>query len=136
MRILIDRYAPEEKQTIGAFYLLGSNDSVIDRWDSLEPPWLDNQRRISCIPKGKYKARKHNSPRFGSCLWLQDVPDRSEILVHRFNFFEDTLGCIGIGRFLKDLNNDGLMDITDSAKSIKEMLSYLKDMDGIMIEIK
>jgi len=136
MRILIDRYSPEEKQTIGSFYLLGFNNSVIAKWDCLELPWLDNQTNISCIPTGSYKARKHNSPRFGSCLWLQDVPNRSEILVHKLNFFEDTLGCIGIGRFLKDINHDGLMDITDSAKSIKELLAYLKDMDGIMIEIK
>jgi hypothetical protein len=136
MKLLVDRYSPEEKQTIGNFFLLQDNDTVIHRWDSLEPPWLNNQRRISCIPTGFHKARKHNSPRFGSCLWLQDVPNRSEILVHKLNFFKDTLGCIGIGRFLKDLNNDGLMDITDSAKSMEELLSYLKDIDGIMIEIR
>ena len=136
MRISIDRYAPEPKQTIGVFYLLGTNDSVIAKWDSLELPWLDNQRRVSCIPTGTYKARKHNSPKFGKSLWLQDVPNRSEILVHKGNYHFDILGCILIGRFLKDINNDGLIDVIESGKAIKELLSYLKDMDGIMIEIK
>jgi hypothetical protein len=136
MKLLVDRYSPEEKQTIGNFFLLQDNGTTIHRWDSLEPPWLNNQRRISCIPTGYYKARKHNSPRFGSSLWLQDVPNRSEILVHKLNYYQDTLGCIGIGRTLKDLNHDGKKDITDSAKSIKELMAYLKDIDGIMIEIR
>ena len=57
MRILIDRYASEPKQTIGVFYLLGTNDSVIAKWDCLELPWLDNQRRVSCIPTGTYKKK-------------------------------------------------------------------------------
>ena len=136
MRISIDRYAPEPKQTIGVFYLLGTNDSVIAKWDCLELPWLNNQRRISCIPKGNYKAKKHNSPKFGKSLWLQDVPNRSEILVHKGNYHFDILGCILIGKFLKDINNDGLIDVLESGKAIKELLSYLKDIDGIMIEIK
>ena len=136
MRISIDRYAPEPKQTIGVFYLLGTNDSVIAKWGCLELPWLNNQRRISCIPKGNYKAIKHNSPKFGESLWLQDVPNRSEILVHKGNYHFDILGCILIGKFLKDINNDGLIDVVESTKAIKELLSYLKDMDGIMIEIK
>ena len=136
MRILIDRYAPEPKQTIGVFYLLNTNDSVIAKWDCLELPWLNNQRRISCIPTGFHKARKHNSTRFGSSLWLQDVPNRSEILVHKGNYHTDILGCILMGRFLKDINKDGLIDVVESGKSIKELLSYLKYVDGIMIEIK
>ena len=136
MKIVIDRYAPEEKQTIGSFYLLQDNGTTIHRWDSLELPYLDNQKYISCIPTNTYIAIKHDSPKFGDCLWLQDVVNRSEILVHRLNFNEDTLGCIGIGRFLKDLNNDGLIDITDSGESIKELLDYLKYVDEIIIEIK
>ena len=136
MKLLLDRYAPEPKQTIGCLYLLGTNESVISKWDSLELPWLDNQRRVSCIPKGSYKAKKHNSPKFGSSLWLQDVPNRSEILVHKGNYHTDILGCILIGRFLKDINNDGLIDVVESGKAVKELLAHLKDMDGIMIEIK
>jgi hypothetical protein len=136
MKLLIDRYSPEEKQTIGCLYLLGTNDSVISKWDSLELPWLDNKGRVSCIPTGNYKARKHNSPKFGSSLWLQDVPNRSEILIHKGNYYSDILGCILIGRFLRDINNDGLIDVVDSQNAVKELLSYLKNIDFIMIQIR
>jgi hypothetical protein len=56
--------------------------------------------------------------------------------VHKGNYHFDILGCILIGKFLKDINNDGLIDVVESTKAIKELLSYLKDIDGIMIEIK
>lgn len=136
MRILIDRYSSEEKQTIGKFYLLRDDGSVIDEWHSLELPWLDNQRNISCIPKGAYKARKHNSPKFGESLWIQDVPNRSEILIHKGNFYTDILGCILIGIGLSDINKDGFVDVTRSADAINLLLLHLKDVDGIMVEIK
>ena len=136
MKILIDRYSPEEKQTIGKLYLLENNNSIINEWDTLELPWKDNQRRVSCIPKGIYKAKKHNSPRFGKSLWLQDVPNRSEILIHKGNYYTDILGCILIGTDLKDINNDGIIDVVNSARAVKELLSYLGNVNGIMIEIK
>jgi len=136
MKILIDRYSPEEKQTIGKLYLLENNSSVIDSWDSLELPWLNNQNYISCIPKGSYKAKKHNSPKFGECLWIQDVPNRSEILIHKGNYYTDILGCVLIGTGLSDINKDGEIDVVSSKTAIGELLSYLKEVDGIMIEIK
>ena len=136
MRLLLERYSHEEKQTIGKLYLLNNSGGIIAKWNSLELPWLDNQRRISCIPSGTYKARKHTSPRFGKSLWLQDVPNRSEILIHRGNFYTDILGCILIGKDLADINKDGVIDVTQSVKAINELMSYLNDLDAIMIEIK
>jgi hypothetical protein len=136
MKILIDRYSPEKNQIIGKLYLLDNNNSVIDSWDSLELPWLDNQKYISCIPKGSYKAKKHNSPKFGECLWIQDVPGRSEILIHKGNYYTDILGCVLIGTGLGYINKDGIVDVTNSKVAVGELLSYLKEVDGIMIEIK
>lgn len=136
MRLLLNRYSHEEKQTIGKLFLLSKSGGIIAEWHSLELPWLENQRRISCIPLGTYKARKHKSPRFGSSLWLQDVPDRSEILIHRGNFFSDILGCILIGKDLSDINNDGVIDVAQSVNAMNELMIYLNDVDAIMIEIK
>ena len=136
MRLLLERYSHEEKQTIGKLYLLNNSGGIIAKWHSLELPWLDNQRRISCIPLGNYKAHKHTSPRFGKSLWLQDVPNRSEILIHRGNFYTDILGCILIGKDLSDINNDGVIDVTQSVKADNELMSYLNELDAIMIEIK
>lgn len=136
MKLLLERYSHEKKQTIGKLYLLRNDGSVIDDWHSLELPWLDNQKNISCIPKGIYKAKKHVSPRFGNSLWIQDVPNRSEILIHLANYFSDLRGCIAIGVDLKDLNNDGHIDLVQSRKAINLLMLHLKDVDGIMLEIR
>lgn len=136
MRLFLERYSHEEKQTIGKLYLLRDDGSVINDWHSLELPWLDNQRNISCIPKGIYKAKKHVSPRFSNSLWIQDVPNRSEILIHLANYFNDLRGCIAIGVGLKDLNKDGHIDLFQSRKAINVLMLHLKDVDGIMLEIR
>ena len=136
MKILIERADYGYKQTIGKLYLLNSLNEVVEEFWSLELPNKDNQRRISCIPEGVYKARKHNSPKHGLSLWLQDVPNRSEILIHKGNYHTDILGCIIIGSDLADINKDGYLDVTNSKNSIKKLMSMLEDVDGIMIEIK
>ena len=72
---------------------------------SLELPWRNNQRNISCIPSGRYEVVPHNSPRFGRCYLLLGVPNRSEILIHRGNWAgdkakglrSDVEGCILFG---------------------------------------
>ena len=133
--ILIERYSHEEKQTIGNLYLLDSNQAIIHRWDSLELPWLDNQRNISCIPEGTYRAHVHYSPTFGKCLWIKNVPNRSEILVHYGNFHSDILGCVLIGKNLKDINKDGHIDVTSSRDSMRELLYALGDKESIKLKI-
>ena len=86
MKILIERYLSTDKQTIGNLYLLEDNSSLIESFYSLELPYRDNKRRISCIPEGNYIGFKHNSPKFGNTVWIKDVPKRSEILIHAGNF--------------------------------------------------
>ena len=44
---------------------------------SMEPPWRDNRRNLSCIPPGEYDVHPHRSPRFGACLLVIGVPGRS-----------------------------------------------------------
>lgn len=61
---------------------------------SLELPWKGNLRNVSCIPFGSYRCSKQYSARFGHCLRLFDVPDRSDILIHPGNVLADTQGCI------------------------------------------
>ena len=135
MRLLLNRYDYQDKQTLGRLFLLDIYDNILADWDTLELPWKDNQRRVSCIPIGTYKARKHISPKFGLCLWLQGVPNRSEILIHKGNYHTDILGCILIGKDLSDINKDGYLDVIRSKVAMKELMDSLFDVDGIMIEI-
>ena len=86
--------------------------------DTLENPWIDNQRNISCIPVGEYEVRirlpRESASRDYVHLLVQDVPDRDWILFHRGNFPKDTSGCIlvGLGSQQDAVNNSTLaMDL-------------------------
>lgn len=72
---------------------------------TLELPWRNNQRNISCIPKGEYEVIMRKSPRFGFTYWITEVPNRSYILIHSGNVAGDVnkgyktnvYGCILLG---------------------------------------
>jgi hypothetical protein len=61
---------------------------------TLELPWKDNVKEISCIPKGIYICKAWRSPRFGDVFMVDHVPDRAAILIHAGNSAADTRGCI------------------------------------------
>ena len=69
--------------------------------DTLELPYKDNQRSISCIPAGEYSARLRYPRESGSRDYLhilvKDVPNRDYILFHRGNTAKDSRGCILVG---------------------------------------
>lgn len=65
---------------------------------TLELPWRDNERSISCIPEGQYEIFPVNSPRFGRTFQVAAVPGRSNILFHAGNTIDDTSGCILLGQ--------------------------------------
>lgn len=98
---------------------------------SLELPWKDNHRQISCIPAGIYTVRKFNSPKFGLCYAVDNVPNRSQVRIHAGTYFKHTLGCILPGTDQKDLNRDGELDNISS----KHALAALLELDITEIEI-
>lgn len=64
---------------------------------SVEKPWKNNQRRISCIPDGEYEMvfLPNGSKTFQyPCFLLKSVPNRSGIMIHRANRESQLLGCI------------------------------------------
>ena len=73
--------------------------------DTLELAWRDNQRSVSCIPAGEYKARirlpRESATRDYIHLLIEDVPDRSYILFHRGNTAKDSRGCVLVGQSRK-----------------------------------
>lgn len=125
--LTIVRFAAEPDQTLGAGVLLSKHLDTLFQFKTVELPWKDNQRRISCIPAGTYTAIKHHSPKFGPCLWLQDVPGRSEILIHPANFWHDLLGCIAPGEDHKHLDGDGSLDVNKSRATMKKILEFCED---------
>lgn len=108
----------DDKQTLGQ---LDVGDLTLY---TLELPWKDNQRRISCIPEGTYRVTSHISKKFGKCFWVREVQGRSGILIHAGNYHWHTLGCILVGLDHKDSNEDGLLDVISSTKAMKKLLEY------------
>jgi hypothetical protein len=63
--------------------------------NTIELPWLGNQKRISCIPEGEYVLQRRFSPKFQWHLHLKNVPGRDLILIHPANDAKtELLGCI------------------------------------------
>jgi len=62
---------------------------------TIELPWLDNARRVSCIPAGTYSVEKRFSLKFGKHLLVTGVPNRDLILFHPANdALKELNGCI------------------------------------------
>ena len=110
---------PQEDCTVG---IMRFNEH---RFFTLELPDLDNEQNISCIPKGLYRCRKVNSNKYGECVEVRDVIDRTLIRIHWGNFTRDILGCIIVGDSLKDIDNDGIIDVTNSKNTFKRLMGVL-----------
>jgi hypothetical protein len=73
---------------------------------TLECPWRNNKKSISCIPAGEYIVAIRQSPKYGRIYWVTNVPNRSWILIHSGNFAGDkskgyrthVQGCILLGQ--------------------------------------
>lgn len=62
---------------------------------TIELPWRGNLRRVSCIPEGRYELTRRYSLRFGWHLLVNNVVNRSYILIHAFNdALKESKGCI------------------------------------------
>jgi hypothetical protein len=133
MDVRIIRAFQNDKQTLGQLLILDS-DRVAFSCNTLELPYVDNKRNISCIPTGEYWVRKRKSPKFGLCFIVEDVPNRKYILIHKGNFHTDIRGCILVGSAFKDINNDGYTDVINSGDTVNKMLNILPDRFKMIIE--
>lgn len=99
--------------------------------DSLELPWMSNQRGISCIKADTYHGRLWWSPKFRRwVIRLEDKHGRFDCLLHNGNFAGDATkglctqvqGCTLIGRGYADIQlpNHGIgyehLDVLDGTQ--------------------
>jgi len=62
---------------------------------TIELPWKNNIKQISCIPEGRYELKDRYSKKYGSHLILLGVKGRSYILIHPANCaLKELKGCI------------------------------------------
>lgn len=106
-------------------------------WFSLELPDRENKSNISRIPFGEYQAKLRYSPSFKKTYYcLQNVKDRSYILIHGANFAGDTKegfqthlqGCIALGKRTAVANNKYKKPqkcITNSQQALREFMDHM-----------
>ena len=100
INLLLIRDDMTQDSTLGKLYVDGEYEC-----ETLELPWLDNQKSISCIPEGKYNIRIRSADESRSYkynhLIVNEVPNRSYILFHIGNNTSNSKGCILTGQTRK-----------------------------------
>ena len=125
MFLHLTRLNDDTDQTIGRLALKDDNGKTIFSMSTLELPWEHNITKESCIPCGFYVVKKRYSLKYGLHLHILNVSGRELILIHSGNFKTDTKGCILVGDSLKDINNDGLLDVINSKRTLKFLLEMM-----------
>ena len=133
INLLIIRDTFSEKSTLGQLFINGELFC-----DTLELPYINNERSISCVPAGRYKVRlrlpRESATRDYLHLLIQDVKDRDFILVHRGNTISDSRGCVLVGQSREQdrVNNSRLaMDLI-----VKEILNLGGENINLIIKNK
>lgn len=134
--VVLQRDSSSDEGTFGVLTLPGG-------WSchTLELPWRENARQISCIPAGSYKTVLHRSPKFGLVYWVQEVPNRSGILIHAGNLAgdrskglrSDVEGCILVGKTRGRLS--GQAAVLSSKVALGE---FMKNMNrrSVVLEVR
>jgi hypothetical protein len=107
---------------------------------SVEQPWNDNKRFISCVPAGEYELIPYNSTKYGFVYMLKNpelsvYPFESQcesdsdrygcIFAHRGSYPHNFQGCIGLGdHYIESLNM-----VKNTRQTCKEAMEFLSFMD-------
>lgn len=114
--------------TLGTLFVLDDKGRLLFHCMTLELPWKENSRSISCVPEGTYPIRHEWSPRFKQTLWeLKGVPGRSEIKFHAGNFTYQIEGCILVGDMHLRINSDNIPDIRNSRNTLNRLHKVMED---------
>lgn len=98
---------------------------------TLELPWRENQRQISCIPAGEYDVEIRLSNKYGRVYWVRHVPNRTYILIHSGNYAGDkskgfkshVMGCILLGKKRGFLG--GQVAVLNSRITVREFVEHM-----------
>mgnify|MGYP003403097135 CR=1 FL=1 len=115
-KVYLNRFKSDQKQTLGELVFKGK---VIAK--TLELPWKNNQKKISCIPVGTYRVKRRYTSKLGNHFWLQNVPNRDYVLIHKGNYNFQIEGCILPGKEHIDINHDSYLDVTSSKDKMIEL---------------
>lgn len=134
MNLILNRLpAQNDKQLIGNMRIEDDAGRSVFNMCTLELPWRENQRRVSCIPEGTYEVVRRESRKFGEHFHILNVPERDFILIHSGNFHYQIQGCILVGSEWRDIDGDNIVDVTNSRNTMKKLLDLLPEKFTITI---
>lgn len=112
-------------QTIGLGFVYDESGQILFWFKTLEREWNNNKIGASCVPEAVYNVEKRSSLIYGNHFILRDTEPRSYILIHAGNYSFQTNGCILVGAEHTFLNSALNLDITESRKTLDELLQIL-----------
>lgn len=132
LKAVLTRLFDNGKETLGCLSLY---DGIQKRFEcrSLELPWKNNERQISCIPEGDYWCDPRATPERGNHFIIQGTLPRELILIHTLNTFRQTKGCIGVGMDFADIDGDSQLDITRSRITLDRIVQLAPE--GFLLRI-
>ena len=130
---MLQREASQDDGTYGVLTLPDGST-----FHTLELPWNDNITQKSCIPPGTYKVEIRDSPKFGRCYEVKQVPGRSAILIHAGNtagnvdkgLKSDVQGCILLGLSRGRINNQ--IAVTESKSALAAFMQKMGGQSFVM----
>lgn len=128
-----------ERCSFGVASVINYEDNkteCLEKFPVLAPPWKNNEVNISRIPNGIYLARKKKATRKFKYEHIEilNVPSRTAILMHRFNWAHESRGCMAVGEsYVIQQAEQRNYKINNSTKALKNLLSLLPD--SFIIEV-
>lgn len=119
-------YSEIEKLSLAQFSKLENVFSCF----TIELDWKNNAKNISCIPKGIYSVNEHMSQKFKSTIIVNNVPNRSGILIHSGNTYLDIQGCI---LPVSKVEISDSVYGTSSRKALNNILTYKSQIKSLII---
>lgn len=119
-------------RTYGAESTLGKAIATKDgkeyQFNTLELPWANNKRNVSCIPAGTYQCVYEYNEKYKCGIYrVKSVTNRYRILWHPGNWPKDTEGCILPGKTM------GINYVGDSRKALSELCTFMENKDFTLV---
>lgn len=126
IKVQLIRTTDNSIQTVGKIYVSGDQHYTAD---TLERPYKNNEKGISCIPAGRYICVKVGPSEAipYDHISITNVPNRSGVCIHSGNLYTHSKGCIIVGKGYADINKDGQQDVLQSKKTLIELMNVLPD---------
>ena len=138
-------YSDKVKGVYGVLRLHFDDGSIRRVCETIERPWQNNRRSVSCIPTGIYPLIKRVNGRYATAYkkrWnhdhayeIGDVKNRSAIMIHTGRNLADSRGCVLVAKRVV-VKNGKLSSNGTSRDAYRDMWAILECLDITEITVE